>query len=87
MQKTIDFINKQIKDFKPEIGIVLGSGLGDLADEFCEITIPYSKIPGFPTSTVQGHKGQLVFATINGKKVMMIPLLRRTSYGCCYFPY
>lgn len=72
MQKTIDFINKQIKDFKPEIGIVLGSGLGDLADEFCEITIPYSKIPGFPTSTVQGHKGQLVFATINGKKVMMM---------------
>ncbi len=41
MQKTIDFINKQIKDFKPEIGIVLGSGLGDLADEFCEITIPF----------------------------------------------
>ena len=72
MQKTVDFINKQIKDFKPEIGIVLGSGLGDLADEFCEITIPYSKIPGFPTSTVQGHKGQLVFATINGKKVMMM---------------
>ncbi len=72
MQKTIDFINKQIKDFNPEIGIVLGSGLGDLADEFCEISIPYSKIPGFPTSTVKGHKGQLVFAAINGKKVMMM---------------
>ena len=72
MQKTIDFINKQIKDFKPEIGIVLGSGLGDLADEFCEISIPYSKIPGFPTSTVKGHKGQLVFAEINGKKAMMM---------------
>ena len=72
MKKTIDFIQKKIKDFKPEIAIVLGSGLGDLADEYNEITIPYSEIPGFPVSTVQGHKGQLVFAAINGKKVMMM---------------
>ena len=48
MEKTIDFIQKKIKDFKPEIAIVLGSGLGDLADEYNEITIPYSEIPGFP---------------------------------------
>ena len=72
MQKTIDSIKKRIQDFNPEIGIVLGSGLGDLADEFCEIAIPYSEIVGFPTSTVEGHKGQLVFATINGKKVVMM---------------
>ena len=72
MQKTVDFIKDRIKDFNPEIAIVLGSGLGDLADEYCEITVPYSEIPGFPVSTVQGHKGQLVFATINGKKVMMM---------------
>lgn len=72
MLKTIEFIEDKIKDFRPEIGIVLGSGLGDLADEYNEISIPYSDIPGFPVSTVQGHKGQLVFATINGKKVMMM---------------
>ena len=72
MQKTVDFITKKIKDFRPEIGIVLGSGLGDLADEYCELSISYSDIPGFPVSTVQGHKGQLVFATICGKKVMMM---------------
>lgn len=72
MQKTVEFIKKKIGDFKPEIGIVLGSGLGDLADEYNEISIPYSEIPGFPVSTVQGHKGQLVFATINNKKVLMM---------------
>lgn len=72
MQKTIESIQKRIKDFKPQIGIVLGSGLGDLADEFCEIAIPYSEIEGFPISTVEGHKGQLVFGIINGKKVVMM---------------
>ena len=51
---------------------MLGSGLGDLADEYNEITIPYAEIPGFPVSTVQGHKGRLVFAHINGKNVMMM---------------
>ena len=69
MQRTIDCIKQRIGDFQPEIGIVLGSGLGDLADEYNEISIPYSEIEGFPTSTVQGHKGQLVFASINGKKI------------------
>lgn len=72
MDKTVNFIKEKIKGFKPEIAIVLGSGLGDIADEYCEISIPYSEIPGFPVSTVQGHKGRLVFATINNKKVMMM---------------
>ena len=72
MERTIDFIKERIKDFKPEIGIVLGSGLGELADEFCEIKIPYKEIPNFPESTVKGHNGNLVFATMNGKKVVMM---------------
>lgn len=59
-------------DYKPEIGIVLGSGLGELADEYNEISIPYSKIPHFSKSTVEGHKGQLVFAQIEKKKVVMM---------------
>ena len=37
-----DFIKEKIGDFKPEIGIILGSGLGELADEYCDIAIPYS---------------------------------------------
>lgn len=72
LQKSVDFIKKKIGDFSPEIGIVLGSGLGELADEYCEIAIPYSEIPGFEASTVSGHKSRLVFARINGKKVVMM---------------
>ena len=67
-----DFIKEKIGDFKPEIGIILGSGLGELADEYCDIAIPYSEIPGFAASTVSGHKSRLVFANINGKKVVMM---------------
>ena len=67
-----DFIKEKIGDFKPEIGIILGSGLGELADEYCDIAIPYSEIPGFEASTVSGHKSRLVFANINGKKVVMM---------------
>jgi len=72
MENAVKFIKEKIGDFSPEIGIILGSGLGTLADEYCEIAIPYANILGFKASTVAGHKGQLVFATINGKKVVMM---------------
>ena len=72
MQETIDFINQKTFGFKPEIGIILGSGLGELADEFCDYAIDYDKIPNFPVSNVVGHKGRLVFAEINGKKTVMM---------------
>ncbi len=72
LNSAVEFIKEKIGDFKPQIGIILGSGLGDLADEYCLQTIPYSEIPGFESSTVSGHKSQLVFAEINGKKVVMM---------------
>ena len=72
MNNAVSYIKEKIGEFSPEIGIILGSGLGSLADEYCEITIPYSEIPGFKASTVSGHKGQLVFAKINDKKVVMM---------------
>ena len=72
MEKTVDYIKSKIGDFKPEIAIVLGSGLGELADEYCEIKLAYSEIPGFPVSTVKGHNGNLVFAKVNGKNIMMM---------------
>lgn len=72
IEETLDYINEYTDNFEPEIGIVLGSGLGDLADKYCDIAIPYSNIPHFAKSTVQGHKGQLVFADINGRKVVIM---------------
>ncbi len=55
-------------DFKPEIALVLGSGLGDFAETAVDIhsSLDYSEIEGFPRSTVEGHKGRFVFGYING---------------------
>lgn len=72
MQETIDFINAQTNNFRPEIGIILGSGLGDFVDKFDCTAISYSQIPGFETSTIQGHAGKLVFAEIQGKKTVIM---------------
>ena len=69
---AVEYIRGIIKDFNPELGIILGSGLGELADEYCSMFINYIDIPGFEVSTVLGHKGRLVFAEISGKKVVMM---------------
>lgn len=71
VQETVKFIQERTDNFEPTIGIVLGSGLGNFIDEI-EITykIPYHQIPNFPTSTVEGHKGNLILGTIGSKKVI-----------------
>ncbi|MCE7791092.1 purine-nucleoside phosphorylase [Salipaludibacillus sp. CUR1] len=56
---------------KPQVGMILGSGLGELADEIENaVRIPYTDIPFFPSSTVAGHKGQLVIGTLEGVSVI-----------------
>ena len=72
MEETIKFLNEKTNGFVPEIGIILGSGLGDFADEYSKYSVPYEQIPNFVKSHVEGHKGQLVFAEIEGKKVVMM---------------
>lgn len=58
-------------NFKAEIGIILGSGLGILAAELSDpIAVPYKEIPHFPVSTVMGHEGQFVFGDLGGKPVV-----------------
>lgn len=70
LQDTIIFLRKQTKT-KPEIGIILGTGLGHLAHRIeRETTIPYADIPHFPVSTVQSHSGELVFGTLAGRRVV-----------------
>ncbi|EPZ37366.1 Purine nucleoside phosphorylase 1 [Anoxybacillus ayderensis] len=57
----------------PQIGLILGSGLGVLADEIEQaIKIPYSDIPNFPVSTVEGHAGQLVYGQLEGATVIVM---------------
>ncbi len=70
INESAEFIRKQTA-IQPEVGIILGTGLGGLVREIetdCEI--PYSSIPHFPLSTVEGHKGQLIFGTLGGKPIV-----------------
>ncbi|WP_395045912.1 purine-nucleoside phosphorylase [Flavobacterium sp.] len=70
VQQTADFIINKT-NFSPEYGVILGSGLGNFTDDIeVEYILPYSEIPNFPVSTVEGHKGALVFGNIHGKKVV-----------------
>ncbi|QOR65347.1 purine-nucleoside phosphorylase [Cytobacillus suaedae] len=70
IQKSSQFLQSKFQQ-TPEIGLILGSGLGVLADEIENPTkIPYNEIPEFPVSTVEGHAGQLVFGTLQGKTVV-----------------
>ena len=69
LQETIGYIREQC-NANPEIGIVLGSGLGNFTGEIkVEKEISYSDIPHFPISTVKGHHGKLIFGEIKGKHV------------------
>lgn len=70
IEKATDYLkSKGIS--KPTVGLVLGSGLGELAEETNDqIAIPYTEIPGFPISTVEGHAGQLVYGELGGKMVL-----------------
>jgi purine-nucleoside phosphorylase len=68
---TAAFLKAETKDFVPETGIILGTGLGGLVNEIqAEFVIPYDKIPEFPVSTVEGHSGKMIFGKLNGKNVV-----------------
>lgn len=73
IHQAADYVKKQIGDRKPLVGIVLGSGLGKLANAVKDpIVIPYKTIPGFPVSTAIGHKGNFLVGEIEGKQVIMM---------------
>ncbi len=70
VQETVNYIQSKT-NFTPEYGVILGSGLGSFTDDIdVAFTLPYTEIPNFPVSTVQGHHGALVFGTIGTKKVI-----------------
>ena len=66
-------IRERLGDISPEIAIVLGSGLGGLAEQIEDPQrIPFGEIPGFPTATVQGHAGALVYGTLGGRNLVAL---------------
>ncbi len=66
-----DLVKSRLGGKQPLVGIILGSGLGKLADEIQDpIVIPYKEIPGFPVSTAIGHKGNFIVGTLSGKTVI-----------------
>lgn len=70
LEETVSFI-RSVYAGKPTIGIVLGSGLGNLVAEMTvEKEIPYEQLPHFPVSTVEGHSGKMIFGELGGKKVL-----------------
>lgn len=70
ISETSAFIQKEI-NFRPEIGIILGTGLGGLVNEIeVKKELLYENIPNFPVSTVEGHHGKLIFGILGGKKVV-----------------
>jgi purine-nucleoside phosphorylase len=70
IDEAVGFIRKHTK-MRPEIGIILGTGLGGLVKEIRkEIVLEYEEIPNFPLSTVESHHGKLIFGSLGGKKVV-----------------
>ena len=72
IDEAVDYLKS--KGFgEPEVGIILGTGLGKLLDEVeIEVEASYNHIPYFPTATVEFHKGKLIFGTLEGKKVVVM---------------
>jgi purine-nucleoside phosphorylase len=71
LHETVEYIKRKTNNFQPEIGIVLGTGLGGLVNEIeVEYNLMYSNIPNFPISTLEFHSGKLIFGTLKGKKVI-----------------
>jgi purine-nucleoside phosphorylase len=71
IESTTASILKTTNNFKPETGIILGTGLGGLVKEIeIHFELPYETIPGFPLSTVEGHSGKLIFGMLGNKKVV-----------------
>lgn len=71
IQNTARYIKSRTNDFEPEVGIILGTGLGGLVKEIeVEKQLMYGNIPDFPISTLEFHSGKLIFGTLAGKKVV-----------------
>jgi len=72
IQEALAYVRSRT-DFTPDVGMILGSGLGELAHEVEAVaSIPYKEIPNFPVSTVPGHEGVMILGMLEGKKVVVM---------------
>src|SRR5512136_1069580 len=72
IQASVQAIRSRTR-FRPDLGIILGTGLGRLAEEVAaEAIIPYSDIPHFPIPTVESHRGRLLLGRLSGRAVVIM---------------
>ena len=73
VKETKDFLDAKLDGFKPEVALVVGSGLGGITQGVAKpLVIPYADIPNFPKPTVAGHAGQMIFGELADKKLMVL---------------
>ncbi len=73
IKEAVNYIQGKIADFSPEIGIILGTGLGGLVNDIDVLfSLKYDDIPDFPISTVEGHSGRLIFGMLSDRKVIVM---------------
>jgi purine-nucleoside phosphorylase len=73
IQETSQYLKDKTEGFTPDLGIILGTGLGGLVNEIeIKWSIGYDEIPNFPVSTVKGHQGKLIFGVLSGKNVVAL---------------
>ena len=73
VKETKDFLEAKLAGFKPDVALVVGSGLGGITQSVAKpVVISYTDIPHFPKPTVAGHAGQMIFGELAGKKLMVL---------------
>lgn len=90
IKETLDYINSKTNNLKPEVAIILGSGLGCFCDNLDGIKIKYNEIPHFGESSVMGHKGELLFSKIENKDCVIMQgrfhFYEGNSLSCATYP-
>lgn len=72
IKETLDYINSKTNNLKADVAIILGSGLGCFCNDLKGISLKYEEIPNFASSSVKGHKGELLFCNIEGKNAIVM---------------
>ncbi|MFP4060602.1 MAG: purine-nucleoside phosphorylase [Bacteroidota bacterium] len=73
INQSVNYLREKTGDFRPEVGIILGTGLGGLVENVgIDFSIDYENIPNFPVSTVESHNGKLIFGNLGGRKIIVM---------------